>query len=132
MQCCRLEITHRTSPVAVIVFALLHPRDTMDPGRQQLEIDLNDNNSAYTLITTDSSLETKSNLPGPGRNLGNLYSCLGKKFENILSAIAVWVGRGPRQTATKMRVLVQEDGPRKPSYNRKLERLGERLVKYAR
>lgn len=105
----------------------MHPEQQLDP-----QLGSHDRESVYTLVTTDSSQRTQSNLPGLGRNLGNLYSYLGLKIENILSVAAVKTGRGPRQTAKKIRQLAQQDCLRNPSLYAKLEKAGKGLVKHVR
>lgn len=101
----------------------------MDPGNR--EDPHSDEQSIYTLISLNSSQETRSDLVGLGRNLGNLYKYLGLKLENLLSVVAVRIGLGPRKTASELRRLVREDYWMKPSRIDELERLGTRLVKYA-
>lgn len=91
-----------------------------------------DNDSIYTFVTTNSSLRTESDRPGPGRNLGNLYSYVGLKVEALLSTAAVRIGRGPRQTAKRIRQLTQQDILRKSSRHVELQKAGKRLVKYVR
>lgn len=49
-----------------------------------------------------STNETASDLPGPGRNLGNLYSYLGIRIENISNSIAERIGKGPNNVAEKI------------------------------
>lgn len=75
---------------------------------------------------------TESDLPGPGRILGNVYSNLGLIAEHVLSLIAVRMGRGPRQTADKQLKLIQEDSSRKPADLGKVQKVGKRLLKYLR
>lgn len=116
-----------------IIDLVLFLWQTMTVARQHdLIFDRNDEGSIYTVVTEDSSSRTESNRPGPGRNLGNLYSYLGSHIEDILSAVAARMGRGPRKTATIMRIVVREDACGKPSCERKLKSLGKRLVKYTR
>lgn len=91
-----------------------------------------DSESSYFAGSYNSSTETNSDVPGPGRLLGKVYSFLGKKAENALSVVAVKVGRGPRETATKIRQLIRESTLIKPPNRKKLKKAGKRLAKYIR
>lgn len=91
-----------------------------------------DGASNYTLVTENSLSMTESDLPGPGRILGNVYSKLGLIAEHVLSLIAVRMGRSPRQTADKLRKLIQENSFRKPADLGKVQKVGKRLLKYLR
>lgn len=50
-----------------------------------------------------SSDATASDLPGPGRLLGNLYSNNGRKLETAIGKTAEWMGYGPRVVAERVR-----------------------------
>lgn len=91
-----------------------------------------DDESSYFLGSYNSSSETDSDVPGPGRLLGKAYGFFGRKIENVLSVAAVKVGRGPRATAIKIRRLIRESTPIKSSSHKKLKKAGKHLVKYTR
>lgn len=97
-----------------------------------LESYYSDSETSYFLGSYDSSTETDSDVPGPGRLLGKAYSYLGKKFENSLSKVAVKFGLGPRATALKMRRLIRKGAPTRLSSQKKLKKAGKRLVEYIR
>ena len=85
--------------------------------------------SEYTLCTTNSLTATASDIPGPGRLLGKLYSRLGRKVERGISVVAVKMGYGPRRTAMRLRKLVQDSDS---SNDAKAEKAAKRLVQYIR
>lgn len=51
----------------------------------------------------ESTNRTESDLPGPGRLLGKLYSSLGRRLERGINAIAVRRGYGPLSAAERFR-----------------------------
>lgn len=91
-----------------------------------------DDESSYCIGSFNSSTETSSDIPGPGRLLGKAYGHLGKTIERYISAVAVKVGRGPRLTAMKMRRLNRGNGTLDSSNLKKLEKAGKRLASYVK
>lgn len=60
------------------------------------------------IVEIDSSDGTDSDLPGPGRILGNIYQRLGHRLESVLSVLAQRKGEGPRAVAVRVRKRAQE------------------------
>lgn len=60
-------------------------------------------------ILTHSTNSTVSNLPGPGRVLGNLYSFAGQHLERRLGNVAQKAGFGPEAVYEKICALHRED-----------------------
>lgn len=58
---------------------------------------------------TDSNL-TEDDLPGPGRNLGNVYSALGMRLEGVLSLIARRHAPGRQASAIGERCVATNGG----------------------
>lgn len=50
-----------------------------------------------------SSDETESNLPGPGRLLGNAYEHFGRKLESFANRVAARYVRGPNDVALRIK-----------------------------
>ena len=114
----------------------VHPTAEMDP-------------EDMVSISAESSNETASDIPGPGRLLGKFYAKLGQKLETVLNLTARSTGRGPTPTANKIERLARtlrderwhlDCDCRTPSetkaavkkLERKLEKGCKVLVKYAR
>lgn len=89
-----------------------------------------DSESSYYIGSYNSSTESDSDIPGPGRLLGKVYNILGKKAEICISEAAVRLGRGPRATAMKIRRLAREGSLLKPHHGKELKKAGRRLVRY--
>lgn len=88
--------------------------------------------SSYFLCSFNSSTETNSDVPGPGRLLGKAYGFFGKKVEKRLSVAAVKLGLGPRATAMTIRRLARKGTNIKLSGRKKLKSAEKRLMKYVR
>ncbi len=67
-------------------------------------MDLNINFSSLTLSTN----ETASNIAGPGRLLGNLYSRGGKVLESRINIVATLAGRGPDATCERIKATLRK------------------------
>lgn len=79
------------------------------------------------------STATASDLPGPGRLLGNFYSWLGNKLENAINSIAEKRGHGPMAIEDRIRLNDCFDRPTlEPKDEKKLMKDLKRLVAYAR
>ena len=89
-------------------------------------------NEIHFLGSFNSMTQTDSDIPGPGRLLGHVYSFFGRKLEDCLSVSAVKLGFGPHATALKIRRLAQEAGSRELFHEMRLEKARNRLVKYVR
>ena len=61
----------------------------------------------YTFTFYSSTNDTASNLPGPGRLLGNVYSYAGRRLERAVGIVAHKSGFGPNATYQKMQELMQ-------------------------
>ena len=98
-------------------------------------------------ISAESSNETASDIPGPGRLLGKVYAKLGQKLETVLNLAARSTGRGPAPTANEIEQLARtlkdpycyldcgapsETKAAVKKLERKLEKGCKVLVKYAR
>ena len=68
-----------------------------------------------------SSNYTASNLPGPGRNLGNLYSRAGRLLENSLGRLAYSAGIGKSVKAQKTLRMVEDWSVRTTPENERRE-----------
>jgi hypothetical protein len=62
-----------------------------------------DNADDSDTLVTDSD-ETMSDLPGPGRGIGKLYSRGGRRLEKCISRVAHKLGYGPLAIAKRMEV----------------------------
>ncbi|KLO09434.1 hypothetical protein SCHPADRAFT_943664 [Schizopora paradoxa] len=109
-----------------------------------------DHDRSYALhiyrIPTASSVETNAtapNLPGPGRNLGQLYDWLGLKFESYLTRLLVRRGLGPEAVAAAISRLRQHerfsikdlhisDQGRVDGKSRRLAKYCKKLFKYSK
>ena len=87
---------------------------------------------SYSLCSASDSMETQSNLSGAGRIIGNGYSLAGRRLENGLSAVAVFLGRGPGETAMKIRRLVGKTSILDVSSANKIRKAGKKLGGYAK
>ena len=87
--------------------------------------------SDYSLCTPNSSTETRSDLVGAGRTLGNVFGFLGRRLERATGNLAHRLGRGPRATAMKI-LKIHKSSLRLEVRRRKLEKAGASLVKYIR
>ena len=58
-------------------------------------------------ISTESRNVTESDIPGPGRLLGEVYAKLGRKLEIVLNFAARSAGRGPAPTANEIERLAR-------------------------
>ena len=56
-------------------------------------------------ISAESRNETESDIPGPGRLLGKVYTKLGRKLETVLNLAVRSIGRGPAPTASEIERL---------------------------
>ena len=54
------------------------------------------------VVEVESSNETASDLPGPGRLLGKVYELCGKRLEHAINIIAKHTGSGPRVVAERI------------------------------
>ena len=70
----------------------VHPTAEMDP-------------EDMVSISAESSNETASDIPGPGRLLGKFYARLGWMPETVLNLIARSMGRGPVTTSNEIQRL---------------------------
>ena len=68
---------------------------------------LEDTSDTNTLVT-DSSDMTCSNLPGPGRGIGKLYSKAGKALERLISRAAHKLGYGPEAIARRISIRIRQ------------------------
>lgn len=55
------------------------------------------------VLTITSSNETASDIPGPGRLLGKLYSSIGLRLETCLNSFAERRGMGPQVIACRIK-----------------------------
>ena len=94
-------------------------------------------------ISAESNNATESDIPGPGRLLGEVYAKLGRKLETVLNLAARSTGRGPGPTANEIEQLALTlkypgfyPNYRAPSETKKLEKKLEKscnvLAKYTR
>lgn len=60
---------------------------------------------AYIYTSVSSTNDTASNLPGPGRVLGNVYSSAGRRLERAVGVVAHKAGFGPNATYKKIQEL---------------------------
>lgn len=86
-----------------------------------------DSESVYSYSSTFSTNYTMSNLPGPGRLLGNIFSKAGSSLEHGLGKIAYRAGVG---AYAKLEDLRQET--HRHSTQKQKERICETLLGYAR
>ncbi|KLO05705.1 hypothetical protein SCHPADRAFT_910850 [Schizopora paradoxa] len=88
--------------------------------------------SRYSRPTTTSTA-TASNLAGPGRNLGRLYTYLGRRLEALMSFLAVSLGFGPDATALRLELAIKRESEdivrRRPIPPRVQERRRRKLHK---
>lgn len=84
----------------------------------------------YELCSAVSSNETADNLPGPGRNLGNLYISAGRKLENGFEMTAVRMGRGPNAIAVKIQMILEDKSLRSSARRKKIKRKCKSLARY--
>ncbi|KAH8109663.1 hypothetical protein DFH11DRAFT_912908 [Phellopilus nigrolimitatus] len=75
------------------------PNQLLDPLRPESHISI-DSWSTW-------SHDMASNLPGPGRNLGLMFTFLGKHLEGWMNALAAELGFGPRATMQKILYIHQ-------------------------
>ena len=54
-------------------------------------------------LESPSSNATASDIPGPGRVLGNVFSFLGKRLERAMESFAMRRGYGPQNVARRIR-----------------------------
>lgn len=89
--------------------SLAHPTQQPHPDGQE-----QDDEATHYLGSFHSSTATESNLPGAGRNLGNVYSFLGRWLENGIrvgrSVIDTWIGHDPRTNDPRI-VRIQQSTP---------------------
>lgn len=87
---------------------------------------------SYYAGSLNSLTATASSLPGSGRTLGRLYSRVGRRIENCVSALALRMGCGPYATAVKIRRLAEcrLDCSNLYRLDRKLQRQRRRLARY--
>ena len=64
----------------------------------------NDGGDRDTIISYSTN-DTASNLPGPGRLLGNAYSYAGRRLERAVGAVVHKAGLGPNATYSKIQDL---------------------------
>lgn len=72
-----------------------------------------------------SSNATEDDRPGPGRILGNIYSGLGRRLEELFNSLAERRGYGPRAVAIRVR-------ERNTNWLRRADHLGYPPVQYTR
>lgn len=100
--------------------------DTMDNSAEPPGISPD---GVYNLCSLPSSNETASNLPGPGRMLGNFYGFLGRRLGIGMSRAAERMGYGPRVVA--MRIQRTWESPALDlARRRKLKKNCIRLARY--
>ena len=61
----------------------------------------------YTFTFYSSTNDTASNLPGPGRLLGNAYSYAGRRLERAVGVVAHKAGFGPNAVYQRIQELNQ-------------------------
>ena len=71
--------------------------------RPAAEMDLED----MVSISTESRNETASDIPGPGRLLGEVYGKLGRKLQTVLNFAARSTGRWPAPRANEIERLAR-------------------------
>lgn len=86
----------------------------------------------YELCSITSSNETASDIVGPGRMLGRLYSFLGHRVEIGIGNAAERLGYGPRMTAMKIRKLYEDKTLSAEARCRAIRKKCERLERYLR
>lgn len=83
----------------------VHKNEPYEPTQTSSWIDeflADDDSTIYTYFSTESSNYTMSNLPGPGRLLGNLFSSAGSTLERSLKKLACRTGLGSFAKARKV------------------------------
>ncbi len=98
-------------------------------------------------VDTGSSIAsdaTADNLPGPGRNVGRLFTWLGRRLESMINTTAGQMNLGPEAVAEKIRLLCRHYetseverltssvGPLSKAERKRLNKLCKKLLKYAR
>ncbi|KLO05070.1 hypothetical protein SCHPADRAFT_738248 [Schizopora paradoxa] len=111
-----------------------------EPGSGAVHEENASHSTANSLVDTNA---TAPNLPGPGRNIGNLFDWLGVKIEAVANQKAVQLNLGPQAVAKTIRELCRHDERlfidrhRSPtqlskSQTKRLRKLCKKLVKYTR
>ena len=80
--------------------ALQHHSTTM-PHAQELE-PVPDSDSDSLSVVSFSTTSTMSNLPGAGRTVGLAISYYGRRIERFLTAMALKLGRGPKNASLRV------------------------------
>lgn len=86
------------------------------------------------IISIISSNVTADNIPGPGRNLGNVYSSFGRKLETFINAISQSRGSGPKNVRRRIQNIVfgedylPNDNNLRPNERIKLRKELKRLI----
>lgn len=91
-----------------------------------------DNDFLYEVCSLTSSAETADDLPGPGRLLGNLYTFIGRKFENRVGSVAVRMGYGPTVSALKIQRIEEDQSLCYSVRRKKLRKNCKLLAQYLR
>lgn len=86
----------------------------------------------YEVCSLTSSAETADDLPGPGRLLGNLYSFIGRKFENRVGSVVVRMGYGPTVSALKIQRIEEDQSLCYSVRRKKLRKNCKLLAQYLR
>lgn len=88
------------------------------------------------VVSIASSNETVDNIPGPGRNLGNVYLYFGRKLETLLNAMAKSRGAGPVNVRRRIVDLTPYIYYRKPGQEERVrarvKRELKRLIAYTK
>lgn len=86
------------------------------------------------VVEIESSNDTESDLPGPGRTLGKLYRLIGRHIERGVSAIAEKRGYGPLAVAERIRTRQSNNYGERYTFAivSKQEKDCKRLIQYTR